>query len=392
MSHTDRHHVRNASGSCASRLATLLAGAFTVCTVHAEVIVVDGTPIQEAVDRASPGDTIFVKAAVYAGTPGSDALVTIEKDDITLVGSHGAIIDGTGFTYGVRVGALAPIGPDGCPPISVHGFRMEGLTVRNADFAGVQLIGVDSFRLADGVYLGNGEYGPFPICSTRGEIVGNFASGHEDASIYVGDDDGILVHDNTVSNNVIGIEVENSTNVVVRGNFASGNTAGVLVVVLPGLPFPYTDSVLIADNVITSNNLPNPIPPDSGDVIGLIPTGSGIVNVGGDRIVVRRNFITGNDSLGIGTIANFFFVDDPRIEPFVDQNHTTGNTITGNGAHPDPLRAFTPGADIIFIFHVIDPATGQLIAPDPDPSDNCYAGNEFGVDFPAGITAAFPCD
>jgi parallel beta-helix repeat protein len=269
---------------------------------------------------------------------------------------------------------------------------MKGFTIRNADFSGVQLIGVTNFRLWDGVYLDNGEYGPFPICSTHGEIGENFASGHEDASIYVGDDDGILVHDNTVSDNVIGIEVENSTNVVVRGNSIVGNTAGILVVVLPDLPFYYTDSVLIEDNVITSNNFPNPIPPDSGDVIGLIPTGSGIVNVGGDRVVVRRNIITGNDSLGIGTIANSFFVEDPRIEPFVDLNRTAGNTITGNGAHPDPLRAFTPGADIIFIPHVIDLFTGDLIALDPDPSDNCYADNEFGVDFPAGVTAEFACD
>jgi hypothetical protein len=35
-------------------------------------------------------------------------------------------------------------------------------------------------------------------------------------------------------------------------------------------------------NQVLHNSLPNPVPADSGDEIGLVPTGAGIVNLGGD--------------------------------------------------------------------------------------------------------------
>jgi hypothetical protein len=34
---------------------------------------------------------------------------------------------------------------------------------------------------------------------------------------------------------------------------------------------------------------------------------------------------------------------------------------------------------------------GVVLVPDPDPSDNCFARNLFGTDFPAGVTSAFAC-
>ena len=113
-------------------------------------------------------------------------------------------------------------------------------------------------------------------------------------------------------------------------------------------------------------------------------------------MTVQHNEITGNDSFGIAITGNFNVFLDPRIEPFNDDLVVRDNHITGNGANPDPLRTFTPGADIIFLPDVFDPGPitgvpGTLLIVDPDPSDNCFAGNAFDVDFPPGIVGLFPC-
>jgi parallel beta-helix repeat protein len=265
----------------------------------------------------------------------------------------------------------------------VRGFTLSGLTIEHASFAAVFLVGVDNYHLTGTRYVDNPVYGPFPVCSHDGLIDFNHVLGGGsavgpslDTGIYVGDDDQVTVQHNYVTNYVIGVVVENSTNAVVRDNLLRGNTAGIYAAVFPDHPKPLTRGVLVERNQVTHNNLPNPVPADSGDEIGLVPTGAGIVNLGGDRIVIRHNRVIGNDSLGVAIVQNPLAASDPRIEPNPDFNEVRGNVIRQNGRHPDPVRAITPGADIVY---------------DGTGSGTCFAGNSFATEFPAGITATFPC-
>jgi parallel beta-helix repeat protein len=367
----------------------LLSLAVLASAAGARTLVVHpGESIQDAVDEAAPGDVIEVLPGVYAGAPGP-CVVHVRQSGLTLRGRADAVIDASGHTFGVCVGELGPISPEGCPPVTVHGFRLEGFTLRDAGDTGAFLVGVDGFELRGGRYLDNHEYGPFPVCSSHGRIVGNFASGHDDAAIYVGDDDGVVVEGNAVTDSTIGVEIENSENAIVRGNTLFGNTAGILVVVLPGLPKPFTEDVRIVGNTILANNRPNPVGPGDPDALSQLPVGTGILNVGGDRVVILHNLILKNQSFGVGIIGNPFVFFDARIEPFADGNVVRRNAILGNGTAPDPDRPTTPGADIVF---VPDVAFGGLVLiPDPDPTDNCFADNFFGTEFPAGITSLFPC-
>jgi parallel beta-helix repeat protein len=369
--------------------ASLLAWVLPPVAGARTLVVHDGESIQDAVDAAEPGDVVKVLPGVYTGTPGDPAVVHVTTSGLTLRGSPGAVIDAAGHPFGVIVGVPGPIGPAGCPPVTVHDFRFEGFTVRDAEFTGLFLVGVDGFELRGGRYLDNEEYGPFPVCSSHGQIVGNFASGHDDAAIYVGDDDGVVVEGNTVKDSTIGVEIENSENAIVRGNLLVENTAGILVVVLPGLPKPFTEDVEIVGNFVAANNRPNPVAPGEPDALAQLPRGTGILNVGGDRVHIHRNAILHNQSFGVGLIGNPFFFFDPRIEPFVDGNVVGENVILGNGSEPDPDRPTTPGADIVFVPDVV--VDGVPLVPDPDPSDNCFADNVFETDFPPGITSLFPC-
>jgi parallel beta-helix repeat protein len=337
------------------------------------VIVVSGS-IQAAVDAAEPGDTIVVPPGVYEGG------VVVDTSDITIRGSRAAVVDATGHRYGIEVGTgQIGTGPDGnpvCPPLSLHGVVVDGLTVRNAGHSGVHLIGVDGFHVTSGRYADNEEYGVFPVCSAHGLVDFTDVSGTDDAGIYVGDDIQVTVADNHVHGCAIGVEIENSLHSVVRHNKVIGNTTGILVSLLPGLPMPVNDDTFIDGNVVDHNNLPNPVPFDSGDDVGLLPTGTGILNVGGDHVVIRGNVVVGNDSVGLAIVRSPFGPLDPRLEVNPDGNAVRGNAVLQNGRSPDPVRATTPGADIVY---------------DGTGTGTCFERNVFATDFPAGITALFRC-
>jgi parallel beta-helix repeat protein len=346
------------------------------------IVVDDGESIQAAVDAAMPGDTIVVRAGLYTGTPGDDAVVTVMKDDITLIGNPNAVIDATGLRYGVSVGDIDA----GCLVDSVSNFTIKGFTIQNADDSGLYIANVDGYSATGGQYFDNEEYGPYPVCSTNGRVAFNFASGHNDAAIYVGQSDGAVIEYNTVVDSVIGVEVENTANTIVRHNLLKKNSAGILVVVLPGLNIPATDNVLIEHNIINRNNREN----TGGGFLVLLPFGTGILNVGGDDVVIRDNVVMRNQSVGIASIGNPFVFIDPRIEPFVDGLVVADNVVLHNGADPDPA-SIVPGADLVFVPDVVDPGSGTVLLPDPDPSGNCFEGNVYDTDYPEGIVDLFPC-
>jgi parallel beta-helix repeat protein len=346
-------------------LATVVLA--TAPSAAAEDIVVRSS-IQAAVDAADPGETVLVPPGRYHES------VTIAKSGITIRGSRGAVLDASGFSVGIRA-AAGPGGP-GCPPPTIRDVTIDGLRVENARFTGVLLRGVDGFAVRDGVYADNEEYAIFPVCSQNGVIEGNDVAGTDDAAIYVGNSHGVLVEHNHATDSTVGIEIENSTSLVVRDNTVIANTSGIVTFVLPGLAVPVTEDVLIESNVVMHNNRANPVLP-SKDVVGLIPTGTGILTMGADRVIVRNNQVVGNDSGGIAVIGLSFPNPDPRVDPFPDGNRVVGNVALANGRSPDLLRSPYPGADLIY---------------DGTGSDNCFAGNVFGSSIPPALERLFGCE
>jgi parallel beta-helix repeat protein len=353
-------------GRHAIRLVALaLAG--TACwvlpaTAQAKTIKVAPTgstvAIQNAVDAAVPGDTISVAPGTYTGPT-----VSVKTSGLTISGSKAAIVDATGNTYGITVGTKLKFEESLCPAYEVSNFKIRGLTVRNAENTGIFLFGVDGFEVSGGSYVDNGEYGIFPRCSHDGLIVKNSGGGGNDATIYVGVDNEVTVENNVLTNGELGIELESTDNSIVRGNKLTNNTTGIFVIVLPNLPKASTEKALIEGNVVTKNNRPNPFPPmcegpetppgceEFFDDLQLLPSGVGILNVGGHNVTVRGNSVTSNNTVGVGVVYNKF--------GFGSSNETvlTGNVILQNGKSPDPR---TQGSgDIVYLD---DPGNGSCIS------------------------------
>ena len=125
------------------------------------------------------------------------------------------------------------------------GFTLEGLTVRGYERYGVQVSGVDHFRLTGTRYVDNPLYGLFPVRCTHGRVDHNTVSGSFDSGVYVGQCTDVLVDHNRAHGNTIGLEVELSQRVVVEDNVSTRNAIGAVVQISPGRAVTVTDDVVI---------------------------------------------------------------------------------------------------------------------------------------------------
>ena len=320
--------------------------------------------VQAAVDAASPGDVIFVPPGTYREN------VQVRTAGLTIVGSRGAILDGTGLA--------GSLGIDVRPPetsSALSDFTLVGLSIQNYERTGVILRDVVNYSLLSTEYKNNAEYGLFPIRSTNGLIEGNTVSGSDDSGIYIGRSSGATIRDNAAFDNTIGIEIENSVGVSVIDNNVERNTVGVFGVVLPGLTPPATENLIVSGNMIFNNDRLNPVT-DETDIISLLPYGVGLLFVATDLTRVTNNFITDNDSIGLGVISlpPFLASEDPRVDPRPDFNFFIDNSVLGNGTNPDPKLAILgfPPADIVW------DGTGR---------GNGWLNNAFGTSVPAQLPA-----
>ena len=319
--------------------------------------IVVSTTIQAAVDASHPGDMVKVPAGTYR----ENVLVT--KNGITIDGSPGAVLDGAGLTGETGIHA-APLSPTAV----IRGFRLRGMKIQNYTGNGVLIENGRDFAVTDGTYVGNGEYGIFALHSADGRIDGNAVSGSNDTAIYIGQSHDITVKDNVAQESTVGIEVENSIHITVSSNRCVGNSAGILVDVLPGLDETVTRDVTVRNNQLLDNNRPNPVT-DPFDILSRLPSGVGLLNVGGDGLTVAGNIATGNNSAGIliAQLPPDAAALDPRIDPFPDHNEIRNNVTLENGGNPDPKIAPLPGADLVWDF---------------SGSANCWSNNVFQTAFP----------
>jgi parallel beta-helix repeat protein len=143
-----------------------------------------GAPIQDAVNNASSGDTICVKAGNYTGT------VDITTAHLTLAGEGADVVDVTAAGSGDHVFKVT------ANYVNISGFNVTGATKNR----GIYLNGADHCNISDNNASNNKYHGIYLESSSNNTLTGN-----------------------TVLYNYYGIELRSSSNNTLTGNTANSN-------------------------------------------------------------------------------------------------------------------------------------------------------------------------
>lgn len=281
------------------------------------VVVKDGESIQAAVSAAAPGTTIRIQPGTYSET------VYIDKDGIRLVGVIEAgrrpVLDGRKTLNDAVL-------------YSGNNVVVENLEIRNYKGNGIMGQAGNNFEIRNNLIADAGVYGIFPQLGQNGVVEHNIVSGIADAAIYVGMSDNIHVAHNEVFDSVAGIEIENSRHAIVEDNYVHDNAGGMLAFITPGLPIKTAYDVIFRNNFIVNNNHVNFGAP--GSTVAGIPSGTGILIMAADDVIVEGNVISGNKTIGIlvtdhGNAPNVTI--DPESDPNSDRVAILDNVMLNNG-------------------------------------------------------------
>jgi parallel beta-helix repeat protein len=286
-----------------------------------------------ALIEALPGDDILVKAGTYDLT---EAL-SVTVDHVTLRG------EGMDETV-LRFDGLTQAG-EGLL-VRANDFTLEDIGLEDGPGDLFKAEGADGLRLrrcraewTAGPLSTNGSYGLYPVQSKDVLIEDCVVKGASDAGIYVGQSRNIIIRRNEVEFNVAGIEIENSTSADVYENTATHNTGGILVFNLPGLQV-FGARTRVYDNHSVDNNTPNFAP--AGNIVGAVPSGTGMMILANDQVEVFGNTFQDNNTTHILNVsydtAEFFGTapaHDPNFDPYSESIHILDNTYVGGGTEPD---------------------------------------------------------
>jgi len=298
-------------------------------------VVEPGESIQDAVDAASPGDTVIVKPGRYRES------VRISTDGLTLR-AHGSVTlkppkygYGEGYLEGHAVG-ICVVPPDFDAAAGSYSKRLRDVTITGFVITGftgdgVFGFGTENLKVSHVVAAGNTAYGVASFDGVGTTFSHNAVSGSQDAGIYVGDSvaANAVVTQNRAWDNALGILIRHSQNVVVSNNDAWGNCIGVLLLA-DGQAEGSGHTAVLNNTVVANNDV-------CEQFAGFLPVigGGGIVLAGSQHNAVFENVVrdnAGTTSFSGGIVlvatpvahANGSF--DPSTNNLVFLNRARGNS------------------------------------------------------------------
>lgn len=283
--------------------------------------------LQEALLDAKPGDIVQIGAGRFDLTDG----LSLDIDKVTV---RGAGPDKTVLSFKGQLGAgegLLVTSDD----VVLRGFAVEdskgdGIKSKEANRIVYKDIRVE---WTGGPKPTNGAYGVYPVSSHTILVDGVTVKGASDAGIYVGQSERIVVRNSTVSQNVAGIEIENSNMADVHGNTATGNTGGILVFDLPNLPRMNGGGVRVFGNKVFANDTPNFAP--KGNIVATVPKGTGVLVMANDGVHVFDNDLSEHATANVMIISYRPKFEDAKYNPYPRRIIVSGNRHGRAGFAPD---------------------------------------------------------
>ncbi|MET7620789.1 right-handed parallel beta-helix repeat-containing protein [Streptomyces sp. NPDC005408] len=288
-----------------------------------------GESIQEAVDAAKPGDTIFVSPGTYR----ESVLVTKEKLTLRGAGSKTVIMPGPATARAANACAAGGNGICvlGTAAKTVDRVTIRGLTVTGFKRNAVWASDTDRLTVQHVIAEKNGTWGIAQQKSTRAVFTRNIARDNGDAGIFVAntvdreggatDTKGTVIAGNQLTGNRIGITVRRVRNLTVRSNSISANCAGVFVV--GDESKPAAGAMTLRANKIVKNNKSCP-------ATNRLPAiqGAGIVLTGAEATVIRGNRVA--DNVGASPLSGGIVLFQSFVGAQNTDNVITNNRVKGN--------------------------------------------------------------
>lgn len=341
---------------------------------------------QLALIMAEDGDTLHLPEGRFELT---ESLLADGIDDFVIRGAGRAE---TVIRFSGQEDGAEGLKVTNCDNVTLAGFTLldvAGDAIKAQACDGIRFVDVET-SWTGAPKPDNGAYGLYPVQCTGVLIEDCRARGASDAGIYVGQSDGIVVRRCEATENVAGIEIENSTDAEVYDNHAHGNTGGILVFDLPGLVKKAGGDVRVHDNRIAANNLDNFAP--AGNIVASVPAGTGVMVLATSDVDIYANDITDHRTASVAVVSYYTTelpIQDSAYAPIPTDVRVRDNRITRRRRWPSPkhdigkLLALKFGRKVPPILY--DGITQAILDGDVDGGDVppggwgvCVSGN--GVD------------
>ena len=286
--------------------------------------------IQEALILAEPGDIIELSEGFYELKHG----LSLDIDDVSIIGAGQ---DKTILNFQNQVSSAQGL------LVTSDRVLLKDFAIEDAKGDAVKSKGSDQISFinlrtewTNGPDSNNGAYGIYPVESKKVLIDGCIAIGASDAGIYVGQSEQIIVRNTLAKFNVAGIEIENSYYADVYNNIATNNTGGILVFDLPNLPKQGGKFVRVFNNKSFNNNTSNFAP--EGNIVGEVPSGTGLVIMANSHVEVFNNEFSNNSTIHIAVVSGDLESGDENYYPHPKSIQIHNNSYSNVGYAPDIER------------------------------------------------------